>query len=223
MKLERIQQRIGYTFQQPDLLVQALTHRSHGSPHNERLEFLGDSVLNCVIAAELYGRFPRLKEGELSRMRASLVRQEPLHQLSQLMAMGDWLQLGEGELKSGGFTRPSILADALEALIGAVFLDGGFGQSRDFILRLYRELLDQIDPKAPGKDPKTQLQEFLQSRRIALPKYAVTATHGAAHNQNFEVECVIPELAVCVTGTGSSRRNAEQAAAQLAYEQLRKQ
>jgi ribonuclease-3 len=223
MKLERIQQRIGYTFQQPDLLVQALTHRSHGSPHNERLEFLGDSILNCVIAAELYGRFPRLKEGELSRMRASLVRQESLHQLSQLMAMGDWLQLGEGELKSGGFTRPSILADALEALIGAVFLDGGFGQSRDFILRLYRELLDQIDPKAPGKDPKTQLQEFLQSRRIALPKYAVTATHGAAHNQNFEVECVIPELAVRVTGTGSSRRNAEQAAAQLAYEQLRKQ
>lgn len=223
MKLERIQQRIGYTFQQPDLLVQALTHRSHGSPHNERLEFLGDSVLNCVIAAELYDRFPRLKEGELSRMRASLVRQESLHQLAQLMTIGDWLHLGEGELKSGGFTRPSILADALEALFGAVFLDGGFGQSRELILRLYRELLDQIDPKAPGKDPKTQLQELLQSRRIALPKYAVTATHGAAHNQNFEVECVIPELSVRVTGTGSSRRNAEQAAAQLAYEQMRKQ
>ncbi len=223
MKLERIQQLIGYTFQQPDLLVQALTHRSHGSPHNERLEFLGDSVLNCVIAAELYDRFPRLKEGDLSRMRAGLVRQESLHHLAQLMGIGDWLHLGEGELKSGGFTRPSILADALEALFGAVFLDGGFSQSRELILRLYREQLDQIDPKVPGKDAKTQLQELLQSRRIALPKYAVTATHGAAHNQNFEVECVIPELSVRVTGTGSSRRNAEQAAAQLAYEQMRKQ
>lgn len=221
MNLERIQQRLGYRFKQPDLLVQALTHRSFGSPHNERLEFLGDSILNCVIAAELYGRFARLREGELSRLRASLVRQEALHQLAQELAMGDWLQLGEGELKSGGFSRPSILADALEALFGAVFLDAGFAAAQALILGLYGNLLGQIDPKAEDKDPKTLLQELLQSRRLALPRYTVTATQGAAHDQRFEVACEIEALGVSVSGNGTSRRAAEQDAARAAFDQAR--
>ena len=206
MNLERIQQRIGYRFQQPDLLAQALTHRSHSTSHNERLEFLGDSVLGCAMADELYRRFNRLEEGVLTRLRASLVRQESLHQVAQILELGDCLRLGEGELKSGAYTRPSILADALEAIFGAVFLDGGY----------------ELDPKAPAKDPKTRLQEWLQSRRVALPTYAITATQGAAHNQSFEVECSIPELSVRATGSGATRRAAEQAAAQGVYELLPK-
>lgn len=221
MNLERIQQRLAYRFKQPDLLVQALTHRSHGSPHNERLEFLGDSILNCVIAADLYARFARLREGELSRLRASLVRQEALHQLAQGLAIGDWLQLGEGELKSGGFSRPSILADALEAVFGAVFLDGGFEAARGLILGLYADALAQIDLRAEDKDPKTLLQELLQSRRMALPRYSVTGTQGAAHDQRFEVACAIEALGVSVSGSGTSRRAAEQAAARAAFEQVR--
>ena len=221
MNRERIQQLIGYRFKQPELLVQALTHRSHGDPHNERLEFLGDSVLNCIIAAELYERFGQLKEGELSRLRANLVRQESLHLVAQSLNLGEWLRLGEGELKSGGCARPSILADATEALLGAVFLDGGFVQARSVIRHLYGTLLDELDPN-PGKDPKTQLQELLQARRIALPKYAVTGTQGAAHSQCFEVECVIAELSVRSTGSGASRRAAEQDAARRAFEELRK-
>ena len=222
MNLERIQQRIGYCFQQPDLLAQALTHRSHSTPHNERLEFLGDSVLGCVIADELCRRFNRLEEGVLTRLRASLVRQESLHQVAQALELGDCLRLGEGELKSGAYTRPSILADALEAIFGAVFMDGGYEPARALIVRLYAEALDQLDPRAPGKDPKTRLQEWLQSRRMALPQYAITATQGAAHNQSFEVECAIPDLSVRATGSGASRRAAEQAAAQGVYELLPK-
>lgn len=222
MNLERIQQRIGYRFKQPELLVQALTHRSYGNPHNERLEYLGDSVLNCVIAAELYRRFERLKEGELSRLRASLVCQESLHQVSQSLAMGDWLRLGEGELKSGGYTRPSILADALEAVLGAVFLDRGFEEARALTLRLFEAPLAGVDPRSPAKDAKTLLQEWLQSRRMALPKYAVTSTQGAAHEQSFEVECSIAELSLRATGSGASRRAAEQAAARNIFELLRK-
>ena len=222
MNLERIQQRIGYRFKQSELLVQALTHRSHGNPHNERLEYLGDSVLNCVIAAELYRRFERLKEGELSRLRASLVRQESLHQVAQALSLGDWLLLGEGELKSGGYTRPSILADALEALFGAVFVESGFDEARAMILRFYEEALEQLDPGSPAKDAKTLLQEWLQSRRMALPKYAVTSTLGAAHNQSFEVECSIAELSLSASGSGASRRAAEQAAAQNVFELLKK-
>ena len=222
MNLERIQQRIGYRFQQPDLLAQALTHRSHSTPHNERLEFLGDSVLGCVIADELCRRFNRLEEGVLTRLRASLVRQESLHQVAQALELGDCLRLGEGELKSGAYTRPSILADALEAIFGAVFMDGGYEPARALIVRLYAGALDQLDPRAPGKDPKTRLQEWLQSRRMALPQYAITATQGAAHNQSFEVECAIPDLSVRATGSGASRRAAEQAAAQGVYELLPK-
>lgn len=222
MDWEGLQQAIGYRFAQPALLTQALTHRSHGTPHNERLEFLGDSILNCVVAAELCSRFENAREGDLSRLRANLVRQETLHQIAQALALGECLRLGEGELKSGGHSRPSILADALEALIGAIFLDGGFGVAQETILRLYDGALSDVDPRASGKDPKTLLQELLQARHIALPKYVVLSTSGAAHSQQFEVECTIPELSVRSTGRGNSRRAAEQEAAQSAYAMVRK-
>lgn len=220
MDRERLQYRIGYRFSRPELFYQALTHRSHSTPHNERLEFLGDSVLNCVVAAELYQRFGELAEGDLSRLRANLVRQETLYQVAQRLGLGDCLRLGEGELKSGGYTRPSILADAFEALIGAVFLDGGFGGAREMIRGLYEPLLAAVDPNLPGKDPKTLLQEFLQAKKIALPQYSVVATRGAAHSQSFEVECLIPELALRTVGHGTSRRTAEQEAAQRAFERI---
>src|SRR5262245_27732129 len=189
--------------------------------HNERLEFLGDSVLNCVIAAELFERFGALPEGELSRLRAHLVRQQALHGIAQALALGDQLQLGEGELKSGGSARPSILADAFEALVGAIFVDGGFAAAHEAVRRLYQPLLSSLDPQALGKDAKTLLQELLQARQIALPQYSVLATRGAAHKQSFEVECLIPQLSVRTTGSGSSRRTAEQEAAMRAYERLR--
>jgi ribonuclease-3 len=219
---ERLQQHIGYRFLRPEVLSRALTHRSHSALHNERLEFLGDAILNCVVAAELFERFAGLSEGELSRLRAHLVREESLHQVAQTLGLGDTLQLGEGELKSGGFARPSILADAFEALIGAVYVDGGFSAAREAIRRLYEPLLEGLDTKALGKDPKTLLQEFLQGKKIALPQYSVVATHGAAHSQDFEVECLIPQLSVRTTGNGSSRRNAEQEAAMHAFEQIRR-
>jgi ribonuclease-3 len=218
---ERLQQRIGYTFGRAELLSQALTHRSHGIPHNERLEFLGDSVLNCVIAAELFQRFGRLAEGDLSRLRANLVRQEALHQLAQGLSLGEQLSLGEGELKSGGYARPSILADAFEALVGAIFLDGGFAAAQETVRRLYEPMLTGLDSKTLGKDPKTLLQELLQARKLALPQYSVVATQGAAHNQEFEVECVIAELSVRTLGSGSTRRTAEQNAAMRAFEKIR--
>jgi ribonuclease III len=221
MEREGLERRIGYSFARPDLLAQALTHRSHGAPHNERLEFLGDGVLNCVIAADLYERFDDLNEGDLSRLRANLVRQEPLRRLAQDIGLGERLRLGEGEVRSGGSARPSILADAFEAVIGAVFLDGGFEAARDVIRRLYAPLLADLDPRDPGKDAKTLLQELLQARRVALPQYSVVATQGAAHEQRFEVECLIPELSVRTKGNGSSRRIAEQEAARRAFEQLR--
>lgn len=222
MDRRRLQQAIGYDFRRAELLAQALTHRSYGALHNERLEFLGDGVLNCVIAAELFERFEKRTEGDLSRLRAQLVRQEALHQLAQALGLGDCLLLGEGELKSGGFSRPSILADAFEALIGAVFLDGGFFAARDAIRRLYEPLLGGLDAGAPAKDPKTLLQELLQARRIALPRYSVVAARGAAHSQLFEVECLIPELSLRTVGNGSNRRAAEQEAALRAFEQIRR-
>lgn len=220
MNRDRLQRDIGYRFSEPGLLAQALTHRSYGAPHNERLEFLGDSVLNCVIAVELFERFGTLAEGELSRLRAHLVRQQALHGLAQTLGLGERLRLGEGELKSGGFARPSILADAFEALVGAIFLDGGFGAARKAVQRLYEPLLAGLDPQALGKDPKTLLQELLQARKVALPQYSVLATRGAAHEQQFEVECLIPQLSVRTTGSGSSRRTAEQEAAMRAFEQI---
>lgn len=217
-----LQRKLGYSFAQASLLQQALTHRSHSTQHNERVEFLGDSVLNCAIAQELYQRFADLKEGELSRLRANLVRQETLAELAQDLELGTYLRLGEGELKSGGFRRPSILADGLEALFGAVFLDGGFVAAQDVVRRLYASLLDRLDPQTLGKDPKTLLQELLQARKLPLPQYAVVATKGAAHQQQFQVECQIPQLAIRTTGFGASRRIAEQEAARIAFGQVRK-
>lgn len=221
MRLEQLQRTIGYCFSRPELLREALTHRSHGTPHNERLEFLGDSVLNCVVAAELFARFSKLKEGELSRLRAHLVRQDSLHRVAQAIDLGSYLRLGEGELKSGGFSRPSILADALEALVGAIYLDGGFPAAQEILRALFSAALSEIDPKSLSKDPKTRLQELLQSRHIPLPKYTVVSTQGAAHDQRFEVECLIPEFSVRTIGLGSSRRAAEQEAAQRACEEIR--
>lgn len=209
---------IGYSFVDPALLRRALTHRSHGAYHYERLEFLGDSVLNCVIASELYRRFPDSGEGELTLLRASIVNQQSLVTVAQDICLGSQVLLGEGELKSGGAQRPSILADALEAVLGAVFVDGGFEAARGVVLHLFAAALDRADPRAAGKDAKTLLQELLQARRIPLPKYAVIATAGDAHEQTFRVECVIPELNIRTQGEGASRRSAEQAAAHRAYE-----
>ena len=223
MDIERLERAVGYRFQSSALAREALTHRSRGAPHNERLEFLGDSVLNCIVSIELHARYPELREGELSRLRAALVRQESLARVAQDIGLGEWLLLGEGELKSGGFARPSILADALEAIVGAVFVDGGFELAREMVVRLLSGQMSQLDPEDVGKDPKTRLQELLQSRRIELPQYGVVGTEGAAHKQNFEVECLIPELSIRTTGTGSSRRSAEQDAARHAYEKIREQ
>ena len=219
MSLTSIECEIGHVFDRPDLLYRALTHRSHGACHNERLEFLGDSVLNCVIAQALYEKFSEVREGDLSRLRANLVCQDTLAQIAQRLNLGERLRLGEGELKSGGQSRPSILADALEALFGAVFIDGGFERAKATILRLYEPFLARLDPRRSGKDPKTTLQEFLQGRRLALPQYHLRATRGEAHAQEFEVECLIPELGISTTGRGPSRRAAEQEAARRAFEQ----
>ena len=212
--------RLGHAFTDSQLLRQALTHRSHGGADNERLEFLGDGVLNCVVASLLYERFPRVDEGGLSRLRARLVRQESLAQIAVKLGLSDHLLLGEGELKSGGFRRPSILADTLEALVGAIFLDAGFQAARQIVSTLMQESIAGLDPAAEGRDAKTRLQEMLQARRIALPQYRVLNTHGAAHEQQFEVACEIAPLHVLTVGRGSSRRAAEQLAASQALQHL---
>ncbi len=218
MDVTLLQNRLGHTFKDAVLLQQALTHRSHSSVHNERLEFLGDSILNCVVASLLFDRYSKIDEGDLSRLRANLVKQQSLYEIAQRLELSQFLRLGEGELKSGGFRRPSILADTLEALFGAIFLDAGFDAARDVIRALYIPILDSVDPKTLGKDAKTLLQEYLQGKKIALPQYNVVATHGAAHNQEFEIECLVPKLDIQVFGTGGSRRAGEQAAAKLALE-----
>jgi len=218
MSLATLENRLDYRFSDKSLLEQALTHRSHSAHHNERLEFLGDSVLNFVVAALLYERFPKLDEGDLSRLRANLVKQASLAEIGQRLELSQYLHLGEGELKSGGFRRPSILADAVEAIFGASFIDGGFDIARHVIARQYQAVLDSVDPKTLGKDAKTLLQEFLQGRKMALPIYTVVATHGAAHSQQFEVECSIPALDIKILAPGASRRAAEQSAAKLALE-----
>lgn len=220
MPSSQLESRLRYEFRNAELLRQALTHRSHSATHNERLEFLGDSVLNCAVAALLFQRFGKLDEGDLSRVRANLVKQQSLYEIAQALNISDGLRLGEGELRSGGFRRPSILADAFEAIIGAVFLDGGFEAAQGVIKRLYIPILDHIDPRTLGKDAKTLLQEYLQGHKIALPTYTVVATHGAAHNQQFEVECTVPKLDVKVSGSGASRRAAEQAAAKKALDEV---
>jgi ribonuclease-3 len=218
MDLMLLQTRLGHTFKDTALLQQALTHRSHSSVHNERLEFLGDSILNCAVASLLFDRYSKIDEGDLSRLRANLVKQQSLYEIAQRLELSQFLRLGEGELKSGGFRRPSILADTLEALFGAIFLDAGFNAARDTIRALYIPILDTVDPKTLGKDAKTLLQEYLQGKKIPLPQYNVVATHGAAHNQEFEIECLVPKLEIQVFGTGGSRRAGEQAAAKLALE-----
>lgn len=218
MTLTALETALDYHFTRSDLLEQALTHRSHSSKHNERLEFLGDSVLNCAIALLLFEKFGKIDEGDLSRLRATLVKQASLAEAAQRLELSTYLRLGEGELKSGGFRRPSILADTLEALFGAILLDGGFDAAYRTIAKLYKPVLHTIDPKTLGKDAKTLLQEHLQGRKLPLPIYTVIATHGAAHSQEFEVECGIPKLDIQVVASGGSRRAAEQAAAKRALE-----
>ena len=217
MSRESLCRLLGYQFVQPKLLQQALTHRSHSTSHYERLEFLGDSVLNCAIAKYLYDHHPELPEGDLSRLRSNLVNQQTLVTLAQGLSLGEFLLLGEGERKSAGSRRPSILADAMEALFGAIFLDAGFAAAEQVVLHLYIPLIRQMDVQSLGKDAKTLLQELLQARKLALPKYSVVATQGEAHAQLFVIECEIPQLKIATRGEGSSRRIAEQAAADAAY------
>ncbi len=212
--------RLGHEFSSPELLIRALTHRSYSQEHNERLEFLGDSVLNCVIASHLYETYPAMAEGSLSRLRSNLVNQQVLHTLAQQLSLGEYLLLGEGERKSAGASRPSILADAMEALFGAVYLDSGFAAAQKVLLGLYVPFLAQTDLQTLGKDAKTLLQECLQARKLPLPQYTVTAIQGEAHAQLFRVECKIAPLNICTAGEGASRRAAEQAAAESAYRKI---
>ena len=211
--LSALQDRLQHRFADPQLLERALTHRSFSAQHNERLEFLGDSVLNLAVAALLYGRLANLPEGDLSRVRANLVKQETLHQVAVTLGLPQVIRLGEGESRSGGNKRPSILADALEAIIGAVHLDAGYPAAESLVHRLFESV--EITPQMPaaGKDPKTELQEWLQGRKMKLPIYRVAATLGAAHKQTFDVECEVPELGAVERGIGASRRAGEQAAA----------
>ncbi len=219
--LAGLEEALGHRFADPALAAQALTHRSFGAPHNERLEFLGDSLLNCAVATLLYERFPRLDEGELSRLRAQLVNQGSLYEAASRLGLGERLRLGEGELKSGGFRRPSILADALEAVLGAVFLDAGFEAVRVAVGRLLEPALaGAAEAREVTKDPKTALQEHLQARKLPLPRYAVVTVAGEAHDQTFEVECRVDELNVAEQGRGPSRRAAEQDAAARALAAL---
>lgn len=218
-ELQALQKRLEHEFSNPRLLQQALTHRSFSADHNERVEFLGDSVLNLAVAGLLYERLSELPEGDLSRVRANLVKQETLHQLAVQLGLPLLIRLGEGEAKSGGQKRPSILADALEAVIGAVYLDAGFEKAAGLVRSLFRDV--EINPhmEAIGKDPKTELQEWLQGRKMNLPIYRVVGTLGAAHKQTFDVECEISEFGRAERGMGGSRRAGEQAAAavMLAY------
>jgi ribonuclease III len=211
--LVALQERLQHRFGDPGLLARALTHRSFSADHNERLEFLGDSVLNLAVAALLFDKLQAMPEGELSRARANLVKQDTLHQLALDLKLAEVIRLGEGEARSGGHRRPSILADALEAIIGAVHLDAGYSAAEALVHRLLRNV--EINPgmAASAKDPKTELQEWLQGRKMKLPVYRVAGTLGAAHKQTFNVECEVPELGVTERGIGASRRAGEQAAA----------
>lgn len=219
--LSELQIRLCYAFRQAGLLQQAVTHRSFSADHNERLEFLGDSVLNLSVAHLLYAQLTSLPEGDLSRVRANLVKQDTLHQLAKKLDLPAVMRLGEGEMRSGGQNRPSILADALEAIIGAVYLDGGYKDAQALVERLFAQVDIKPDMQAVGKDPKTELQEWLQGRKLALPKYTVVGTSGAAHRQQFEVSCEVTELRQTQLGSGASRRAAEQAAAAAMLQTLK--
>lgn len=218
-KLDELYNALGYTFKDETWLQHALTHRSAGSPHNERLEFLGDAILNFIIAAELYNRFPQATEGQLSRLRANLVKGDTLASLARTLNLGDCLRLGSGEVKTGGRRRSSILAGGMEALIGAIYQDGGYDNCTHFIVSIYRDLLDDVSLTKELKDPKTRLQELLQAQKRPLPAYKVASVAGQAHTQVFHVECSFDDGCTTV-GEGSSRRKAEQDAAQKALDQL---
>lgn len=220
MNVSLLLKELHYSFADEGLLQIALTHRSYGTPHNERLEYLGDGALNFAIAAQLYERFPDLQEGDLSRLRAHLVRQDCLHRLADAFGLGELLRLGEGEMKSGGNRRPSMLADGLEAVLGAVYLDGGYSAVERVVAHLYAPLLEALLPEQVMKDAKTRLQEWLQGRKKPLPQYLLVETSGAAHDQRFQVACVIDNPAIRTIGTGTSRRLAEQAAAEEALKVL---
>lgn len=212
-RLTALQNRLGYRFTQPDLLTRAVTHRSFGVDHNERLEFLGDVVLSLAISDLLFERFAGSDEGDLTRVRAHLVREDSLHKVAVLIGLPEVLRLSEGEARGGGAQRPSILADALEAVIGAAYRDGGFEAAQALVQRLFGEVIETTDLDNWSKDAKTELQEWLQARRLPVPAYRIVATRGQAHAQTFEVECAVPALALTETGEGRSRRAAEQEAA----------
>lgn len=218
--MEPLYRLLGYSFNDKELLQQALTHRSVGKLNNERLEFLGDAILSFVISTELYRRFDDIDEGTLSRLRASLVKGETLAAMARELGLGDYLNLGSGELKSGGFRRASILADTLEAILGAIFLDSDIRTVQRIILQLFDERLNKVNPSQALKDPKTRLQEYLQSRSRALPEYEVTDIQGKSHAQTFTVSCRVEGLDEPVISRGSSRRKAEQAAAQEVLSKL---
>ena len=220
MSCDVLCRQLGYQFKRPELLKRALTHRSHSSANYERLEFLGDSVLSCAISKHLYDSYPQLPEGDLSRLRSNLVNQQTLSILAQQLKLGELILLGEGARKSADFRRPSILADTLEALFGAIFLDAGFDAAQQVVLGLYVPFIAQADVQTLGKDAKTLLQDYLQGKRLGLPKYTVVATQGEAHAQLFQVECEIAQLKLATRGEGVSRRAAEQAAAEAAYRKI---
>jgi len=220
-RLVALQQRIGHRFSDPALMQRALTHRSHGADHNERLEFLGDAVLSLVVSSLLFDRFGDSDEGDLSRVRAHLVREDSLHRAALQIGLPESLRLGEGEARGGGALRASILADALEALLGATFLDGGLPAAQALVQTMFGEIIETTDAASWAKDAKTELQEWLQARRINVPSYRITATRGQAHAQTFEVECAVPALSLRETGEGKSRRTAEQEAARRMLHALR--
>jgi ribonuclease-3 len=212
-RLDALQQRLGYCFLQPGLLTCALTHRSAGADHNERLEFLGDAVLQTAVSALLYERFAGSDEGDLTRVRAHLVREDSLHRLALALGLPEVIRLSDGEARGGGAQRPSILADALEALIGAAFLDGGFAPAQAMVQRLFGETIATTEVDSWSKDAKTELQEWLQARKLPVPAYRIVATRGQAHAQTFDLECAVPALGLTEHGEGKSRRTAEQEAA----------
>ena len=220
-RLEALQRRIGYRFTDARLLTRALTHRSFGSDHNERLEFLGDAVLSLAVSGLLFERFAGSDEGDLTRVRAHLVREDSLHRVAVQLGLPEVLNLGEGEARGGGAQRASILADALEAVLGATFLDGGFDAARELVNGLFGEVIQTTDVASWSKDAKTELQEWLQARRLPVPTYRISATRGQAHAQTFEVECVVPALNLIESGEGRSRRVAEQEAARRMLDALK--
>lgn len=220
-RLDALQQRLGHVFSQPRLLTRALTHRSGSADHNERLEFLGDAVLSLAVSSLLYERFSGSDEGDLTRIRAHLVREDSLHRLALQLGLPEVVRLSDGETRGGGAQRPSILADAVEAVIGAVFLDGGFSPALEVVRRLLGDVIGSTEVESWTKDAKTELQEWLQARRIAVPAYRITATRGQAHAQTFEVECAVAALGLAERGEGRSRRVAEQDAARRMIDTLK--